>query len=187
MGEPPSGVWLVEGPHPLGGSRVPRQCPRDRPLPQADRRPAPVRLGAGPHRCGDGSHASVCGPESPATPRRVRPGWSIGPAARTPTRPGSRPRSRTASWRRVPVSAGARRGQPRLCALDPMTGAVIRSSKTTATRYERSRPGELVHMDVKSWAASPTAVAGALMAAPPAAPAATGPPGSATTTCTPDR
>jgi transposase InsO family protein len=42
-----------------------------------------------------------------------------------------------------------RRGQPRLCALDPMTGAVIRSSKQTATRYERSRPGELVHMDVK--------------------------------------
>jgi transposase InsO family protein len=43
----------------------------------------------------------------------------------------------------------ARRGQPRLCALDPMTGEVLRSSKQTATRYERSRPGELVHMDVK--------------------------------------
>jgi transposase InsO family protein len=42
-----------------------------------------------------------------------------------------------------------RRGQPRLSELDPMTGAVIRSSKQTATRYERSRPGELVHMDVK--------------------------------------
>jgi transposase InsO family protein len=42
-----------------------------------------------------------------------------------------------------------RRGLPRLCALDPMTGEVIRSSKQTATRYERSRPGELVHMDVK--------------------------------------
>jgi transposase InsO family protein len=42
-----------------------------------------------------------------------------------------------------------RRGQPRLCCLDPMTGEVIRSSKATATRYERSRPGELVHMDVK--------------------------------------
>jgi transposase InsO family protein len=42
-----------------------------------------------------------------------------------------------------------RRGQPRLSALDPMTGEVIRSSKQTATRYERSRPGELVHMDVK--------------------------------------
>jgi transposase InsO family protein len=32
---------------------------------------------------------------------------------------------------------------------DPMTGEVIRSSKTTAVRYEKSRPGELVHMDVK--------------------------------------
>jgi transposase InsO family protein len=40
-------------------------------------------------------------------------------------------------------------GQPRLAALDPMTGQVIRSSKVTAIRYERSRPGELVHMDVK--------------------------------------
>jgi transposase len=38
---------------------------------------------------------------------------------------------------------------PRLCTLDPMTGEVIRSSKTTAVRYERQRPGELVHMDVK--------------------------------------
>jgi transposase InsO family protein len=43
----------------------------------------------------------------------------------------------------------ARRGQPRLCELDPITGEVIRSSKQTAVRYERSRPGELVHMDVK--------------------------------------
>jgi transposase InsO family protein len=42
-----------------------------------------------------------------------------------------------------------RRGAPRLAALDPMTGEVIRSSKATAVRYERSRPGELVHMDVK--------------------------------------
>jgi transposase InsO family protein len=32
---------------------------------------------------------------------------------------------------------------------DPLTGAVIRASKTTAVRYERDRPGELVHMDVK--------------------------------------
>jgi transposase InsO family protein len=32
---------------------------------------------------------------------------------------------------------------------DPMTGAVIRSSKTTAVRYEKARPGELTHMDVK--------------------------------------
>lgn len=37
----------------------------------------------------------------------------------------------------------------RLAVCDPMTGEVIRSSKTTAVRYERARPGELVHMDVK--------------------------------------
>lgn len=38
---------------------------------------------------------------------------------------------------------------PRLCECDPLTGQVIRASKTTAVRYERGRPGELVHMDVK--------------------------------------
>jgi len=42
-----------------------------------------------------------------------------------------------------------RHGVPRLAACDPMTGEVIRASKTTAVRYERERPGELVHMDVK--------------------------------------
>lgn len=38
---------------------------------------------------------------------------------------------------------------PYLRECDPMTGQVIRSSKQTAVRYERDRPGELVHMDVK--------------------------------------
>ncbi len=38
---------------------------------------------------------------------------------------------------------------PYLRELDPLTGQVVRSSKTTAVRYERARPGELVHMDVK--------------------------------------
>jgi transposase InsO family protein len=38
---------------------------------------------------------------------------------------------------------------PYLRECDPMTGELIRSSKATATRYERDRPGELVHMDVK--------------------------------------
>jgi transposase InsO family protein len=42
-----------------------------------------------------------------------------------------------------------RQGIPRLALCDPMTGEVIRASKTTAVRYERARPGELVHMDVK--------------------------------------
>lgn len=42
-----------------------------------------------------------------------------------------------------------RHGVPYLRQCDPITGEVIRSSKTTAVRYERDRPGELVHMDVK--------------------------------------
>jgi transposase InsO family protein len=48
------------------------------------------------------------------------------------------------------VSRILRRHQmPYLRELDPLTGALIRASKTTAVRYERDRPGELVHMDVK--------------------------------------
>lgn len=43
----------------------------------------------------------------------------------------------------------ARRGVPHLGDCDPMTGALIRASKHSAVRYERGRPGELVHMDVK--------------------------------------
>jgi transposase InsO family protein len=38
---------------------------------------------------------------------------------------------------------------PRLAVLDPISGELIRASKTTAVRYERDRPGELVHRDVK--------------------------------------
>jgi transposase InsO family protein len=48
------------------------------------------------------------------------------------------------------VSRILRRHQvPALALCDPMTGEVIRASKATAVRYERDRPGELVHMDVK--------------------------------------
>jgi transposase InsO family protein len=48
------------------------------------------------------------------------------------------------------VSAILRRHQmPYLRDCDPLTGALIRTSKMTAVRYERSRPGELIHMDVK--------------------------------------
>ena len=42
-----------------------------------------------------------------------------------------------------------RRNVPYLRDCDPMTGELIRASKTTAVRYERERSGELVHMDVK--------------------------------------
>jgi len=42
-----------------------------------------------------------------------------------------------------------RHDMPHLRHCDPMTGAVIKTSKATAMRYERARPGELVHVDVK--------------------------------------
>jgi transposase len=38
---------------------------------------------------------------------------------------------------------------PYLRECDPLTGQLIRASKATAVRYQRERPGELVHMDVK--------------------------------------
>lgn len=42
-----------------------------------------------------------------------------------------------------------RHDMPPLACLDPITGEVIRSSQATTLRYERERPGELVHVDVK--------------------------------------
>ena len=64
------------------------------------------------------------------------------------------------------VSRALRRhGVPYLRECDPLTGERIRASKTTAVRYERDRPGELVHVDVKKvgkipdgggWKAAPT-------------------------------
>jgi transposase InsO family protein len=43
----------------------------------------------------------------------------------------------------------ARHQVPRLADLDSITGQPLRASRVTQTRYERARPGELVHMDVK--------------------------------------
>jgi transposase InsO family protein len=43
----------------------------------------------------------------------------------------------------------ARHQIPRLAECDPLTGERIRSSKATAVRYEKDRPGELIHVDVK--------------------------------------
>src|SRR5262249_48030400 len=59
-----------------------------------------------------------------------------------------------------------RAGEPRLAACDPLTGQVIRASKATAVRYERERPGELIHVDVKSSARSPAAEGGGVAAGP---------------------
>lgn len=44
---------------------------------------------------------------------------------------------------------------PRLAWCDPVTGELIRSSRATTTRYERDRPGELVHIDVKKFGRIP--------------------------------
>jgi transposase InsO family protein len=43
----------------------------------------------------------------------------------------------------------ARHHIPRLSWCDPLTGELIRASRATTNRYERERPGELVHVDVK--------------------------------------
>lgn len=43
----------------------------------------------------------------------------------------------------------ARHHVPPIAALDPVTGHVVRASQATGHRYERDRPGDLIHMDVK--------------------------------------
>jgi transposase InsO family protein len=43
----------------------------------------------------------------------------------------------------------ARHHVPPLAWCDPLTGELIRASRATANRYERDKPGELVHIDVK--------------------------------------
>jgi transposase InsO family protein len=43
----------------------------------------------------------------------------------------------------------ARHGRLPLAVLDPVTGMVIRASRSTALRYERDAAGDLVHIDVK--------------------------------------
>jgi transposase InsO family protein len=48
------------------------------------------------------------------------------------------------------VSAILRRHRvPYLAECDPLTGQLIRASRATQLRYERARPGDLVHLDVK--------------------------------------
>ena len=43
----------------------------------------------------------------------------------------------------------ARHHRPPLAWLDPTTGQLIRASRSTALRYERDAPGDLIHVDVK--------------------------------------
>ena len=43
----------------------------------------------------------------------------------------------------------ARYGVPHLCAIDPITGEAVRSSRRSPNRYEHPVPGAMVHIDVK--------------------------------------
>ena len=49
----------------------------------------------------------------------------------------------------------ARRGLPRLADVDRVTGELRRRGPVTPVRYERERPGELLHVDVKKMARIP--------------------------------
>ena len=84
-----------------------------------------------PHRTNAATEAAIV---AARTEHRRGQDW-IGPELGVPARTVSRVLRR----HRVPY----------LRVLDPLTGEVIRASKTTAVRYERDRPGELVHVDVK--------------------------------------
>lgn len=71
-------------------------------------------------------------------------------AARTEDRIGPDELSRRTGVPARTVSRILRRAAlPYLWHLDPVTGERIRASKVTARRYEKSRPGDLVHVDVK--------------------------------------
>jgi transposase InsO family protein len=43
----------------------------------------------------------------------------------------------------------ARHGVPPLAWCDPVTGVLIRAGRSSAVRYEKDRPGQLLHIDVK--------------------------------------
>lgn len=58
----------------------------------------------------------------------------------------------------------ARRGLPPLAVCEPVSGAIIRATRSTAIRYERQSPGELIQVDVKKLGRIPDGGAGGPMA-----------------------
>ncbi|ALE82824.1 IS481 family transposase [Pseudonocardia sp. HH130629-09] len=94
-----------------------------------------VERSSRPHRCTTRTPATVADRVLALRAQQRQGQDRIGPQLAVPARTVSRILRR----HRVPY----------LRQLDPVTGTVIRASKTTAVRYERDRPGELVHMDVK--------------------------------------
>ncbi len=122
-GEPLVGCACL-GPRLTGGFRASLLCAHHVSVHVADRPAISRGVAAGSYL--DGS--SSCGSGGVGAP-----GWlgaELGVPARTV--------SRVLACRQVPS----------LSMLDPLTGAGIRSSRASAVRYERDRPGELVHMDV---------------------------------------
>ncbi|WP_217914252.1 helix-turn-helix domain-containing protein [Miltoncostaea marina] len=65
-----------------------------------------------------------------------------------------------------------RHAMPLLRDLDTLTGAPVRRGPMSALRYERGRPGELVHIDVKKLGRIPDGGGDAAPAAPAARPCA---------------
>ena len=144
----------------------------DIPWPVADRPTSPGGMAEGAHRGGDGDLSQVR--EDVAGPVRCRRRAGLHDRS---SRPHSLPTRTSADTRGTQIVAicagesvagrtaiGAELGVPartvsRMLARHhmPHAGArwtrspaqMIRASKTTAVRYERDRPGELVHMDVK--------------------------------------
>ena len=97
----------------------------------------------------DGLHERSSRPRS--SPRRTSPEREQDVLdARRELRAGPEPIAEATGVPARTVSRILRRhAVPQLAECDPLTGERIRSSKATAVRYERDRPGELVHMDVK--------------------------------------
>ncbi len=60
-----------------------------------------------------------------------------------------------------------RHGMPHLSELDALTGIPVRRGPATRVRYERERPGELIHIDVKKLGRIPTGGGWRAMGAPP--------------------
>ena len=149
--------WAARGPPPTSGWRAIA----------ARARPAWWTARAGPHRCPHRTPAALEARilEARRLHRRGADwlGAELGLAASTVGR------------------VLARHGLPRLRDLDALTGEPVRRGPVSRLRYERARPGELVHMDVKKLGRIPE---GGGWRPTDAAPSPTGGGGSATTMST---
>lgn len=111
--------------------------PRSRPLNLHGRRLLVARVideGRPVAHAAEGLGSSANGPTagSPASAPKVTPASATAHRARTAA---------------SPHGDQCRAASPQAC--DPLTGEVIRASKSTAVRYERPPPGDLIHIGVR--------------------------------------